>query len=164
MHADLPIAARARLRSAGFVMDFMRYALCGVIAVAVDYGVFGALTRALDWGAVAAQSVSRPCGGVVSFILNRMWTFRGRGSAAAHVQALRFALVWIAMYGWSLVLVWLFDRLLRDAGVGLFLARWLAKLGGDGIAALTGFTANRFWTFGGRRASASDADAPSPRA
>ncbi len=141
-------------------MDFMRYALCGVIAVAVDYGVFGVLTRALDWGAVAAQSVSRPCGGVVSFILNRLWTFRGRGSAAAHVQAVRFAIVWVAMYGWSLLLVWLFERLLLDAGMAPLIARWLAKLGGDGIAAVTGFTANRLWTFGGTRAKTSPMDEP----
>ena len=138
-------------RAAGFIADFMRYALCGVVAVVADYSVFGVLTRAFGWSAVAAQSLSRPCGGVVSFILNRLWTFRGRGSAPIHTQMLRFAIVWLAMYGWSLLLVWTLNHLAANAGIGETLSKWLAKLGGDAIAALTGFLLNRFWTFGGKR-------------
>lgn len=131
--------------------DFMRYAICGVVAVAVDYSVFGALTRAVSWGAVAAQSLSRPCGGIVSFILNRQWTFRGRGTAAIHVQMIRFAAVWLAMYGWSLLLVWILNHVALNMGIGDTLSKWLAKLGGDALAAVTGFLLNRFWTFGGTR-------------
>ena len=154
MHSDSsPDVKRSRGES-GFIADFMRYAVCGVAAVAVDYSVFGALSRAFSWGAVAAQAVSRPCGGIVSFILNRQWTFRGRGSAAIHTQMIRFAAVWITMYGWSLLLVWMLNHLALDMGIGVTLSKWLAKMGGDGVAALTGFLLNRFWTFGGRRQSA----------
>ena len=130
-----------------WLRDLARYAACGMGAIIVDYATFGILCRGRALSPVLAQAVSRPCGGIVGFLLNRNWTFRGRNAHRMHVQFLRFTAVWIAMYGFSLALVWLLNRTFVDGELPAWAVKWISKIGADGVAALTGFLLNRFWTF-----------------
>ena len=120
--------------------DFVRYGICGIGAVAADYATFGLLTRAAGWGPVAAQMLSRPAGGVVSFLANRFWTFRDRKGAALPVQFVRYAVVWTAAYGLSVAAVWAYSKLIPDQP-------FAAKVLADGTVVLFSFLANRHWTF-----------------
>lgn len=139
-------------RREGWWADLIRYGLCGVLALAADYVMFGLATR-WGWPMLPSAAVARSVGGVVSFALNRWWTFRHRGEAALPTLALRFGAVWIVMFVWAMILIstghWVWFRV----GVTDPWARWLGKVGGDGLAAFTGFLLNRHWTFRGRRAS-----------
>lgn len=130
-----------------FARDLYRYALCGAGAVAADYGAFGLLTREGGLPLPLAEAISRPCGGLVSFVLNRQWTFRDRRSRPLGAQMLRYAAVWSGMYLAAVALVGLFDLGLKNTSLGPEYARWAAKISADGAAAFAGFLLNRQWTF-----------------
>lgn len=135
---DLRASLREHLRHAG--RDFLHYSICGIGAVAADYAAFGLLNRGAGWGAVAAQLVSRPTGGVVSFLANRFWTFRHRQGAALPIQFARYAAVWIVAYALSVAAIWGYLRILPG---------WpfAAKVLADGTVMIVTFLANRHWTF-----------------
>jgi len=67
--------------------EFMRFCLVGAVNTGVDFTVFTVLS---NMGALllVAQCVSYTCGVLNSFLLNRTWTFRGRGQS--YGQLIRF--------------------------------------------------------------------------
>ncbi len=56
---------------------------------------------------VTATCLGAICGGVVSFLLNRSWSFAATGGSIGR-QALRYALVWFGSIGLNTVLVYVF--------------------------------------------------------
>ncbi|HEY8911112.1 MAG TPA: GtrA family protein [Desulfosporosinus sp.] len=68
-------------------VEFMRFCLVGAINTGVDFTVFTVLSN-LGVLLLVAQCVSYTCGVLNSFLLNRTWTFRGRGQSSG--QLIRF--------------------------------------------------------------------------
>lgn len=68
--------------------EFIRFGMVGLVGLAIDtatvYGLRGAL------GLYGAGLVAYGLGASSNWLLNRVWTFRGKGSGAAHVQWARF--------------------------------------------------------------------------
>ena len=124
----------------GILRDAIRYSLCGFAVVATDYGTFFLLSSGLGWSPLAAQAVCRPAGGLVSFALNRAWTFRDRRGLALRVQFVRFWVVWASAYVLALTAVGLYTRLMPDHPA-------LAKMCADATVAVVSFTLQRQWTF-----------------
>jgi dolichol-phosphate mannosyltransferase len=112
----------------GFVVNLAVYSLF-VHSVGVDYRV----------AAVAAWLVAV----LNNFVLNRHWTFDASGGQV-HFQALRFVVVSLVAFGFSLLLLTL---LVESAGMGKLPAQAVA------VAASTplNFLGNKLWSF---RASA----------
>ena len=108
----------------GFVVNLAVYTLF-VHSVGVDYRV----------ASVAAWLVAV----LNNFILNRHWTFDAR-EGRAHFQAMRFLVVSLVAFGFSLVILTL---LVESAG--------LAKVPAQAIAVLTSmplnFLGNKLWSF-----------------
>ncbi len=129
-----------RLPGRPLLHDAARYALCGAAAGGADYATFLLLHHRAGWAVVAAQAVSRPVGGLVSFAANRLWTFRGRTRHRLHVQFTRYGVVWTLSYGLSLLAIAGFARLLPGHGL-------LAKVTADAAVGLLTFLAQRHWTF-----------------
>ena len=67
--------------------EFMRFCLVGAVNTGVDFTVFAVLSN-LGVLMLVAQCVSYTCGVLNSFLLNRTWTFRGRGQSSG--QLIRF--------------------------------------------------------------------------
>lgn len=124
----------------GVLRDVVRYSLCGLAVGASDYGTFFLLSSGLGWSALAAQSVCRPVGGLVSFLLNRFWTFRHRRGVPLRVQFGRFWIVWASAYVLALTAVGLYARLMPDHPA-------IAKLCADATVSVVTFTLQRQWTF-----------------
>ena len=143
--ADVDPKAGGGLRP-GVLRDAVRYALCGVAVGAGDYGTFFLLSSGLGWSALAAQSVCRPVGGLVSFVLNRAWTFRDRRGVPLRVQFGRFWIVWASAYVLALTAVGLYARLMPGRPA-------LAKLCADATVVVVSFTLQRQWTFARARAA-----------
>lgn len=68
-------------------LEFMRFCLVGAVNTGVDFTVFTVLSN-MGVLLIVAQCVSYTCGVLNSFLLNRTWTFRGRGQSIE--QLIRF--------------------------------------------------------------------------
>ena len=118
--------------------QFMRFAMVGGIATAMQYVILVVLVHAGLAGAVAASSIGFAASSLANYALNRSFTFR---SSKAHSDALpRFFVV--AMLGLALNagLMWLFNVLI---GIHYLIAQVLAT----GGTLLWNFALNRIWTF-----------------
>ena len=67
--------------------EFMRFCLVGAVNTGVDFTVFTVISN-IGVLLLVAQCVSYTCGVLNSFLLNRTWTFRGRGQS--YGQLIRF--------------------------------------------------------------------------
>jgi putative flippase GtrA len=124
--------------------DFVRYVMSGATAFIVDFGLFSSLIHFAGMDAVPATIISRPVGGLVSFLLHKFFTFQNRGAARTHEQFVRFIIVWIASYGVSTGLVALYSH-------GFDWNRDFAKIAAEGGAGLFSFLCQRHWTFSHKR-------------
>lgn len=116
----------------------LRFGVTGVPTVAVHYGVLIALVELSVLAATPAALVAFVCGGVVSYLLNRTWTF---GSDRAHAEAApRFA----AVAGVGFVLTAILMAFMVD---GMDVPYLAAQVLTTGIVLIWTFAANRDWTF-----------------
>lgn len=113
------------------------YVGVGLVAAVGHYSVLVALVELLRQDPVLASLAGFVVGGVISYVLNRRYTFK---SDRAHEAAVpRFVLV----TGIGFVLTWLLMTALTAMGMHYLLAQMattVAVLGWN-------FTANRLWTF-----------------
>jgi putative flippase GtrA len=69
----------------------LRFGAVGIANTALDIALFSFLTLVAGAPAVAANVVSYPAGIGLSFVLNRVWTFRDRDRQRAWRQLILFA-------------------------------------------------------------------------
>ncbi len=117
-----------------------RYLLVGAGSAVTDLSIYAALIRIAGWDPLLANLVSRPCGGLFSFVMNKTWTFGRREMRGTGRQGLRFLCVWIGAYALSEGLVALFTR-----GGGF--SPMVAKVAAEAVAGTCIFLSHRLWTF-----------------
>jgi putative flippase GtrA len=122
------------------VRQVQRFVTTGLAAAATDLGLYALLTSAPDIHPLAANLVSRPVGGLVSFLGNKHYTFRGNQRCRTHVQFIRFWAVWFLSFAISETLVGLLHG---PAGLSPMPAKVLA----EGCAACVTFLCHKYWTF-----------------
>ena len=120
--------------------QFVAFSGVGLVATSVHYGLLIALVEGFRWGPVPATLVGYLAGGVISYALNRRFTY---ASDRSHAEATwRFAAVALVGFGLTGVLM-------------QALTAWLgapylpAQLVTTGIVLFWSFLANRIWTFRG---------------
>jgi len=118
----------------------IRYMIVGAIAGGSDLLLNALLTHVVGLTPLQANLISRPFGGVISFTLNKYWTFGNQGEAATSRQAFRFCIVWLTMFAGSQALVWFYYEV-----VGL--SPDLTKLSAEGTLGICSFLCQKFWTF-----------------
>lgn len=79
-----------RMMDAATLAQFLKFGTVGTLGFLADTAVVYALRGAL--GLYAAGMVSYLLVATLNWALNRVWTFRGRGSGPAHRQWARFLL------------------------------------------------------------------------
>ena len=121
-------------------IQLRRYLTVGLFATITDFCLYGVLIRVAGLSPVTANLISRPCGGLVSFTGNKLWTFEKRGITGTRSQFLRFLTTWLGSYALSETLVWFFSQ-----RVGL--PPLLTKISAEAIACSGVFVAHRYWTF-----------------
>lgn len=124
-------------------LQIRRYLTVGLAAALTDFCLYGILVRFGPVSPVVANLVSRPVGGLVSFLGNKMWTFERRSLAGSRTQALRFLLTWVCAYAASESLVWFFHNQLGFPPLA-------AKLSAEAVACSGVFLTHRLWTFAAR--------------
>lgn len=118
--------------------QFLRYSLVGAVGTAVQFSILVSLVWAHLMPAIAASTAGAIAGALVNYYLNSRWTF---GSTRAHGLALpRFAAIALAGIGLNAIVM---------AGMFTYLGAHylLAQLVATGVVLVTGFVANRAWTF-----------------
>lgn len=120
------------------VQQFLRFALIGGVATAVQYAILIMLVQAQVADAVAASAIGFALSALANYALNRRFTFN---STRPHGEALpRFTAVAMVALAVNTGLIWLFH--VPFSGHYL-LAQVLATCG----TLLWNYSANRLWTF-----------------
>ena len=124
-------------------LQLVRFGIVGGIGFVVNIAVYTLCVHPLGIDYHAAAVVAWVVAVVNNFVLNRHWTFDARGDLA-RFQAVRFFMVSLVAFGFSLLLLTL---LVESAGVAKVPAQALA------VAASTplNFLGNKLWSFRARR-------------
>ncbi|MBP8252065.1 MAG: GtrA family protein [Herpetosiphon sp.] len=122
---------------------FLRFATVGVINTLVDLGLFLLLNGSL--GVILANIVAYSTGIMVSYTLNRFWTYHGRASQQATWQFIQFVLVSLSAMLLNTILVFGFSWIMH--GDQTSLKALFAKAGAIVGSALWNYTLNTYWTF-----------------
>jgi putative flippase GtrA len=119
----------------------VRFLLAGACGAVTDLSLFALLNRAAGMPALAANLISRPCGGIVSFTANKFWTFRSqRQRHPLGRQFARYGAIWITCFACSQLLLGLYHHVLG-------LEATLAKIAAESTLGIFSFLAQKFWTF-----------------
>lgn len=124
----------------GLIVQAARYALVGLVVLAVDFGVYSLLLALLPGQFLAANICGKIAGAALGFVLHRQVTFRWaqRDGAARQFAA------YLAVLGFNLLLssalLWIAIELLGANA-------YLAKLGVDVIVVGTAFLLSRLWVY-----------------
>ena len=94
-----------RLPPASHAQTLPRFLTVGVLNTLVGYGVIFIALRWLNFGPLAANALGYGLALMVSFALNRAWTFGSRASIAATLP--KFLLVFVIAWLANLAAVWL---------------------------------------------------------
>jgi putative flippase GtrA len=146
------------LRHRDAVKPLLQYGVVSVAATAVDLGLFSVLVALEAVPLLVATSVSYLIGLIVSYVLNRRFTFAGRGLSSRTDEFVMFSV--ISLFGLVLnnvavaLVASLFGRqvlLLNAAKVAAAALIWLVK-----------FAAYRRWVFPERNDEVNQAGLPRP--
>lgn len=144
VRARLPISREVAMPDRSTVISLLqtlrRYLTVGVGSAITDLGLYALLTHGAGMDPVFANLISRPCGGLFSFTVNKLWTFNRRELRGTSSEFLRFCLVWLAAYTLSESLIWLFTRQCHWGPLH-------AKIPAEVVTGIFSFICLRFWTF-----------------
>jgi putative flippase GtrA len=118
--------------------QFLKYVLVAVLSAASDWLAFATLFAAFG-SPIAAQATSRIFGAVVSFGMNKYWSFRSLRHSRALLEGPRFFALFIASYSLSLTLF----STLTYAGI----SPYVAKLATDTFCFFFNFLVMRLWVY-----------------
>lgn len=126
-----------------WIKQFLRYAVVGIVNVALYYVLFNVLLT-LDWSPLAANAVSFFPVTVNSFLLNKIWSFEDRQLKGVTRQYAVFLLWTLVALAVETGCLWLLLIPLEPHGrLGVNIAATLTAP----FTAVTNFLAQRRWTF-----------------
>ncbi|MCX7591961.1 MAG: GtrA family protein [Kiritimatiellae bacterium] len=114
--------------------------LTGIGSFLTDCSIYAILAKLCKFHPLIANMISRPAGGVFSFLFNKYWTFQNRGKTRTIVQFGRFGLIWFVNLGLSELLVGLFHEVVRLGPIQ-------SKVWTEVILAGVTFTYLKLWAF-----------------
>lgn len=120
-------------------VQFMRFALTGILNTLVHMAVFMLLYRLAGMPVLAASALGYAAGVINSFVINRRWTFGVRGDGAT-TEFAKFLVVNLVSMTINLVLL----QLLVDRHA---MNPELAQVIAIAAALVVNYSGNRWWTF-----------------
>ena len=118
--------------------QFAKYVAVALLSAASDWVVFAALFAAFGLP-IMAQAISRVVGAIVSFGINKYWSFQSQQHKQVLAEAWRFLVLFTASYALALSLF----SALTFAG----LSPYLAKLISDTTCFFFNFLIMRVWVY-----------------
>jgi putative flippase GtrA len=120
-------------------LQLVRFGIVGGVGFAVNIAVYALFVHGVNVDYRAAAVVAWIVAVFNNFVLNRHWTFDAR-AGRAHFQAMRFVLVSLVAFGFSLVLL---TALVEGASVSKVPAQAIAVIGATPL----NFLGNKLWSF-----------------
>jgi putative flippase GtrA len=139
-----------KLNQYEIVRQFVKYAMVGALNVALFLAIFNGL-RETGLHIIGAYAAGFFTTNVVSFFLNKRWSFRDERRERVARQYLLFAFLTLVGFGLSSTAFRLLLIPLDDLGR---LGENLAALGAIPISVMWNFTSYRLWAFNRRAGSA----------
>ena len=117
-----------------------RYTAVGLGSTVTDLSAYALLARVAGFDPLIANLISRPLGGLFSFVGNKVWTFERRQVGGTNRELVRFWTIWFGAYAASEALVWLFHH-------HFHYGPFLTKLCAEAPVCVVVFLTHRYWTF-----------------
>lgn len=127
--------------------QLLRFAAVGVVNTALGYAVIFACMYLVGLGAVTSNVIGYAVGLIVSYLLNRSFTFRS--AAPPRREIIRFVAIFLLAYLANLATLVL---LIRHAGVHEGVAQLIAGV----VYFALSFVLNKYYVFAGPQASVAD--------
>lgn len=121
-----------------FAATFSKYSFVAFASFLSDWAMFLLLTT-LSMYYLYAQVIARLTGGVVSFFLNKFWSFESREVNQIPVQAVRFAMLYVFTFCVTIILL----QVLVNLGTPVAVAKLLS----DGVGFVINFFAMKFFVY-----------------
>jgi putative flippase GtrA len=119
--------------------ELMKYSVVAGTSASSDWLTFIVLNLMMD-NLLVAQGLSRCMGGLVSFLLNRHWSFRLQKGKGVAVETRRFLIIYALSYVLSLTTFYLLFEVVS-------LSPYLAKLAADTLSMLCNFIVMKTYVF-----------------
>lgn len=120
--------------------QLIKFSIVGAGNTIIDFSVYFLLTRYAGIPFLLASAISWLLAVTSSFTLNKLWTFRVKGTLGIREQYIKFFLVSVVSLVLSLSILWL---LVTEFGIHDL----IAKIATIGIVVFWNFFMNKFWTF-----------------
>ena len=140
-------------------VQFVKFALVGIVNTGVDWIVFFLLTlipffRELEW---LAKTISFLVSATNSFIMNSFWTFKkefkgglqgAKGQEAAKGTSYYVKFMLVSVVGWGLnTLIFSICRYKIFENLPQRRSQFISLFFASGIVVIWNFLANKFWTY-----------------
>ena len=147
------------LVSKGTGVQFVKFALVGIVNTGVDWIVFFLLTlipyfRQLEW---LAKTISFVLASTNSFIMNSFWTFKkefrggleqAKGQETAKGTSYYVKFMVVSLVGWGLnTLIFYISRYKIFANLPQRRSQFVSLFLASGIVVVWNFLANKLWTY-----------------
>lgn len=130
-------------------VQFLRFAVCGLIGTTLDVTTLGILVRYADLSGYVGSVLSSLVGASFVFVANKFFTFRDHSKRVGN-QIFKFALVYGIAIGLNVMLSWGFLWVLEHQILGdayHLESSLLAKVGAIGVVALWNYTLSHGFIF-----------------
>lgn len=117
------------------IVQFIRYGMVAVVALAFDFGTYAILVRGFDMHPVLAATIGFSIGLCVNYLLSVLWVF-SRRSRSRRVEMATFLVIGLIGLGLTDLIIWIL-------AIELHWDELLSKLAATGVVF--------FWNFGARK-------------
>ncbi len=135
------------------VRQFAKFCLIGAASTVVDVGLFSLFHFHFHIQMIEARTFSVSIAVINGYIWNSLWTFRGLGSDARHVQFMKFVAINIVGLALNLLIMqgvfFMTTGHLPRKGEVDKLHTYIALAVAISLVSIWNFTANKLWTFSG---------------
>lgn len=123
-------------RTDNTIVQFIRYGMVAVVALAFDFGTYALLVRGADIHPVLAATVGFTLGLFINYLLSIVWVFSKR-TRSKRVEILAFFVIGLVGLGLTDLIIWIL-------AIELHWDELVAKLAATALVF--------FWNFGARKA------------
>ena len=120
------------------IIQLIKFFGCTQAAWWLDLCIYTVLFQFIGLDAILSKAISYTCGAILSFTLNRRFTFKGNNSVAATLP--RFIVINLLALGASLGSMHIFGNVL---GVNMWICYFLSIV----FSFSVNYLGNRFWVF-----------------
>ncbi|MBI5038135.1 MAG: GtrA family protein [Candidatus Kerfeldbacteria bacterium] len=129
------------------IVQFVKFAIVGVLGTIVDFGVYSILTRFFDFYYISATAISVCAAIINNFYWNKYWTFAKGNSGKTGSESGKFIVVSLLNYALNIGITYaIVEHTSAEQWFGTA-EDFFAKVVAIAIVLFSNYFANKYWTF-----------------